>query len=32
MMDNIKEENFVIHDIDTNYSRGLQTDIYDTTA
>ena len=29
MMDNIKEENFVIHDIDINYTRGMES-VYDS--
>lgn len=31
MMDNVKEENFVIFDLDENKSRGL-TDIYDPSS
>ena len=31
LMDNIKEENFVIYEVDENRSRGL-TDIYDPQA
>ena len=30
-MDNIKEENFVIHDIDINYTRGMES-VYDNQA